>query len=217
MNRITSHMILPVADREKVAFTFDGKKLQAQAGEVISSALIANGIHIFSHHHKDNSPQGIFCANGQCAQCTVMADGVPVKACVTAVAPGMKVETVRGLPKVSAKKEGTPDFGAVPCPEPDVLIIGGGPAGLAAAIELGKLDVSVILVDDKHRLGGKLILQTHKFFGSVEDCHAGTRGIDIATKLETELAQYPSVKVWLNSFAVAAFSDKRIGVVRNGQ
>jgi NADPH-dependent 2,4-dienoyl-CoA reductase/sulfur reductase-like enzyme/Fe-S-cluster-containing hydrogenase component 2 len=210
-------MILPVVEREKVAFTFDGRKLQACAGEMISSALIANGIHIFSHHHKDNSPQGIFCANGQCAQCMVIADGAPVKACVTALTPGMKVETVRGLPKVPAQNGVEAEFGDVPMPEPDVLIIGGGPAGLAAAIELGKLNVSVIVVDDKHRLGGKLVLQTHKFFGSVDDCYAGTRGIDIASKLEEELAQYPSVKVWLNSFAVAAFSDKKIGVIRNGQ
>ena len=69
----------------------------------------------------------------------------------------------------------------------ECLIIGGGPAGLTAAIELGKAGVRALIVDDKHRLGGKLVLQTHKFFGSIEACHAGTRGIDIATKLETEV------------------------------
>jgi hypothetical protein len=31
---------------------------------MISSALIANGINVFGHHHKDGSAQGIFCANG---------------------------------------------------------------------------------------------------------------------------------------------------------
>ena len=40
-------------------------------------------------------------------------------------------------------------------------------------------DFQTLLVDDKDRLGGKLVLQTHKFFGSIEDCYAGTRGIDI--------------------------------------
>jgi flavin-dependent dehydrogenase len=38
-----------------------------------------------------------------------------------------------------------------------VLIIGGGPAGLSAAIELGKLGIQTLLIDDKHRLGGKLV------------------------------------------------------------
>jgi len=53
----------------------------------------------------------------------------------------------------------------------------------------------VLLVDDKHRLGGKLVLQTHSFFGSVADCYAGTRGIDIASILEEELAE-KTVAVW---------------------
>ncbi|MDD2773780.1 MAG: FAD-dependent oxidoreductase [Elusimicrobiales bacterium] len=216
MNRIKEHMILPVPERKPVSFTFDGKKLASYEGEVISSALIANGIHIFSRHHKDGSPQGIFCANGQCAQCTVMAGGAPVKACMTPVAPGLKVETVKGLPQIGGA-DGKPVFEGPAEHEPDALIIGGGPAGLAAAIELGKLGLQVILLDDKHRLGGKLVLQTHKFFGSVEDCHAGTRGIDIASKLEDELAQYPSVKVWLNTFAAAVFSDKKIGAIKDGR
>lgn len=216
MNRIKKHMILPVTEKEMVSFSFDGRKLEAPAGEVISSALIANGIHVFSHHHKDGSPQGIYCANGQCAQCTVIADGLPVKSCITPVAAGMDVRTLDGLPEALAPKNGL-ELGEAQTLEPDVLIVGGGPAGLAAAIELGRLNASVILVDDKHRLGGKLVLQTHKFFGSVEDCHAGTRGIEIASRLESELSDYPSVKVWLNSMAVAVFSDKKAGIIRDGK
>jgi 2,4-dienoyl-CoA reductase-like NADH-dependent reductase (Old Yellow Enzyme family) len=57
-------------------------------------------------------------------------------------------------------------------------------------------------VDDKHRLGGKLVLQTHKFFGSIEACHAGTRGIDIATQLAGEVAEHASVEIWLEATAV---------------
>ena len=68
--------------------------------------------------------------------------------------------------------------------ETDVLVIGGGPAGITAAIELGRLGIKTLLVDDKHELGGKLTLQTHTFFGSISDCYAGTRGIRIAEILE---------------------------------
>ena len=97
------------------------------------------------------------------------------------------------------------------------MIIGGGPAGLSAAIELGKLGLKVILVDDKHRVGGKLVLQTHRFFGSADAVYAGTRGIDIATILETELKKYPSVEVWLKSTCLAVFSDKKVGILKNGE
>jgi sarcosine oxidase subunit alpha len=70
-HRITKHPILEIPEKTGVSFTWNGKKLTGYEGEMISSALFASGIHIFGHHHKDNSPQGIFCANGQCSQCIV--------------------------------------------------------------------------------------------------------------------------------------------------
>ncbi|MFN2273055.1 MAG: FAD-dependent oxidoreductase, partial [Anaerolineae bacterium] len=160
-------------------------------------------------------PQGIFCANGQCAQCLVMADGLPVKACMTRVAPGMRVEPLDGKP-VLPDAHAVPEMHPISTFEVECLVIGGGPAGLSAAIELGKAGVRTLLVDDKHRLGGKLILQTHKFFGSAEACYAGTRGIDIATKLEEQLHQFENVRVWLNTTALAVFSDRQVGVLREG-
>ena len=57
----------------------------ARENETIASALIANGVLTFGHHPKDGSPQGIFCANGQCSQCMVIADGIPVKSCMETV------------------------------------------------------------------------------------------------------------------------------------
>lgn len=216
MERITEHPVLQPAERAAVKFTFDGKECSALEGEVISTALFANGIKIFSRHKKDDGPQGIFCANGQCAQCSVIADGLTVKSCVTPVRAGMKVETLRGtarLPKTACVVE----FGRVEELEVDALIIGGGPSGLAAAAELGKLGVNTLIIDDKEKFGGKLVLQTHKFFGSVEDCYAGTRGIDIADKLEEQLKDYPSVKAWNNAVCLAIFSDKKVGVLRGDQ
>ncbi len=214
--RIKTHPILPVAARESIEFTWKGQPLQAQAGETIATALFANGIRIFGYHPKDGSPQGIFCANGQCAQCTVIADGLPVKSCMALVKPGMAVEPVLALPKLPESAPVT-GFQPVETLQVDCLIIGGGPAGLSAAIELGQRGIEVLVVDDKHRLGGKLVLQTHRFFGSINACYAGTRGIDIATKLAADLEQYPAIETWLNSTAVAVFSDKKVGVVRDGR
>ena len=98
-----------------------------------------------------------------------------------------------------------------------VLIIGGGPAGLSAAIELGKLGIDTLLIDDKHRLGGKLVLQTHRFFGSANAVYAGTRGIDIATRLEEQVRGFDTVQIWLNSTALAVFSDQKVGILRDGK
>ncbi len=83
--RIDSHPILPPLPEADLEFTFDGRTLRARTGEVISSALYAAGISVFGHHHRDQGAQGIFCVNGQCSQCTVVADGRPVKSCMPLV------------------------------------------------------------------------------------------------------------------------------------
>jgi sarcosine oxidase, subunit alpha len=213
--RITQHPILPIPERRPIEFYWQEQKLNAYEGETIASALFANGIRIFGHHPKDGSPQGIFCANGQCAQCMVLAGPVPVKACVELVAPGMKVNPVEGLPALPQEIE-IPPFKEIKEISVQVLIIGGGPAGLSAAIELGKYGIKTLLIDDKHRLGGKLVLQTHRFFGSTSAVYAGTRGIDIATRLKKEVRALPTVEVWLDSTALAVFSDQKIGILKNG-
>lgn len=210
-NRIDSHPILQPRSLPSVEFTFDGVRIMACEGETIASALFASGIKVFGHHHKDGGAQGIFCANGQCSQCTVVADGKPVKSCMVLVESGMEVESVDGHPALpeDSKKEGLERPYEVHVP---VLVLGGGPAGLCASIELSKLGVEVLVVDDKPELGGKLTLQTHGFFGSVADCYAGVRGVDIGHKLAKEVEELSSVEVWTDSTALGLFFDGKIGV-----
>jgi len=217
-SRIKKHPILSIDETSKyVTFTFNGQELKAKPGEMISSALFAHGIHIFGHHNKDDSPQGMFCANGQCAQCLVIADGIPVKSCITPVAEGMKVKSLDGLPELLKDDEVVKSGGNVPIVDTQVLIIGGGPAGMSAAIELGKMGVQCIICDDKQVLGGKLSLQTHNFFGSIRDCFAGTRGMDIGDNLSVLVENEKTIDVWTNSPVAGVFVDGLIGVVKDGR
>jgi NADPH-dependent 2,4-dienoyl-CoA reductase/sulfur reductase-like enzyme/Pyruvate/2-oxoacid:ferredoxin oxidoreductase delta subunit len=212
MNRITRHPILSAAaDRRLVSFSFDGKRLEGYEGEALSSSLAAAGIEVFSRHARDGGPQGLFCANGQCSQCSVLVNGRARKACVTPLEEGMELATLEGLPELPPSDL---PFSGSPVEElsADVLVIGGGPAGLAAARELALLGLSVVLADDKSRLGGKLVLQTHKFFGSEADCGAGSRGIEIAKRLEGELRELESVRILADSPVVALFKDRKAGV-----
>ncbi|MEA1967919.1 MAG: FAD-dependent oxidoreductase [Thermodesulfobacteriota bacterium] len=212
--RITQHPVLDIEQKEDISFSWNGKKLTGKKDEMISSALFANGIQIFGHHQKDSSPQGMFCANGQCSQCLVIVDGLPVKSCMTALRQGMKVKSVEGLPEVP-EADGQNEYKTVETMDVEVLIIGAGPAGLSAALELGKSGIKTLLIDDKDKPGGKLVLQTHKFFGSVEDSYAGTRGFKIGTILENDLKEFDCVDLWLNTTAVGVFSDKIVGVVKD--
>lgn len=215
LNRIESHPILPIPEKETLEFSWQGQKLTAKQDETIAAALIANGIDVFGHHPKDGSPLGLFCANGQCSQCLVLLEGRPVKACMTKVRAGADIRPADGLPDIASLSADPLDASLdtlqkiIDIP---VLIIGGGPAGLSAALELGQLGVKTLLVDDKSSLGGKLVLQTHRFFGSTSAVHAGTRGIDIARKLAGQLEEYPSIETWLDTTAIAIYEDQVVGL-----
>ena len=50
--------------------------------------------------------------------------------------------------------------------ERDLIVIGGGPAGLSAAKIALEAGMKVTIIERASRLGGQLIKQTHKFFGS---------------------------------------------------
>ncbi|MCX7024441.1 MAG: FAD-dependent oxidoreductase [Spirochaetes bacterium] len=215
MNRILHHPVLDVpGGRREVDFLFDGVPSRGYEGEILSSALFAAGYKRFSVHRKGEAPQGIFCANGQCSQCTVIVNGLARKSCVTPLAAGMDVRTLVGIPILPAdnRPRGRMEKKSV---ETDILVIGGGPSGLSAAMELAGMGFSVVLADDKERLGGKLVLQTHKFFGSEEDCYAGTRGVDIARKLEADLRSIPNVMILANSPVVGIYKDRKAGVYVN--
>ena len=73
----------------------------------------------------------------------------------------------------------------------------------------------MILVDDKDRLGGKLVLQTHKFFGSMADCYAGTRGTDIAKILEKEARSRENITIMTSSTVVGIYSDRKAGIYQD--
>ncbi|MDP2808380.1 MAG: FAD-dependent oxidoreductase, partial [bacterium] len=88
---------------------------------------------------------------------------------------------------------------------PDFLIIGGGPAGLMAALAASDFGLKPLVIDENQRLGGQLIKQTHMFFGSKAE-RAGTRGFDIGTELAGEMEKR-GIEVWSNSPAVGYYPD----------
>jgi len=70
------------------------------------------------------------------------------------------------------------DHGYLHC---DVLIIGAGPAGLAAALAAGRAGLRVILADEDFRMGGRLNAETFEVDGTASDAWAR----DTVTELTT--------------------------------
>ncbi len=216
MREIKQHPVLTVKEKKHVIFTFNGQDYYGVKGEPVSSALIANGIQIFSLHHKNNAAQGIFCANGQCSHCTVLINGFPVKSCITPLEENMDIRRLEGLPELP-KADDAPGESFDIQHQCDVLVIGGGPSGLTAALELADAGFTVIIADDKAHLGGKLLLQTHKFFGSKADCYAGTRGHEIAIILEKQVRAHENITVKTDTMVAGIYKDSKAGLFINNK
>ncbi len=93
----------------------------------------------------------------------------------------------------------------------DVLVVGGGAAGLCAAAEAARAGAHVTIVESDLHLGGQLVKQTHKFFGS-KDEYAGTRGYKIAEILLDEINQHSSkVDIHTNTTVTGYYpADQRL-------
>ncbi len=97
--------------------------------------------------------------------------------------------------------------------EKELVIIGGGPAGLCAAISAAESGASVLIIERNKKLGGQLVKQTHMFFGS-EKQYASTRGIDITNILLNKLNDYKeNVEILTETTVVGMFEDGVITVL----
>jgi sarcosine oxidase subunit alpha len=98
----------------------------------------------------------------------------------------------------------------------EVLVVGAGPAGLMAAIHAAEAGAEVLLAERSLKLGGQLIKQTHKFFGSKAE-FAGERGIDIADKLIMSSQDIKSLTIWKNAVVLGIYPDGVVTISHNGK
>ncbi len=95
----------------------------------------------------------------------------------------------------------------------EAVVIGAGPAGLCAAQKLLDGGAKVCLIDRNASLGGQLIKQTHKFFGS-EKQYASKRGIDIMNILIEEIKGHENLEIFTETSVVGMYQDKVIACLK---
>ncbi|MGA8195242.1 MAG: FAD-dependent oxidoreductase, partial [Acetobacteraceae bacterium] len=149
--RLSHPSIRPVG--RSITFRFDATPIPALEGETVAAALSAAGILAF-RRTASGVPRGLHCGMGACFDCVVTVDGrIGQRACMTRVADGMIV-TGDAIPPLAA-------LGAEPtgvqaderaC---DVLVVGAGPAGLAAAIAAAETGAGVVVLDERSATGGQ--------------------------------------------------------------
>ena len=92
----------------------------------------------------------------------------------------------------------------------DVVVIGGGPAGMGAAIECSKTGASVLLLERDGRLGGILNQCIHNGFG-LHYFNEELTGPEYANRFE-ELIKKSNVDIQLNTF-VTSIDGKKVSYV----
>jgi len=213
--RIWKHPIIDFERGRTVRFYLDGKEMKGYEGETVVAALYASGIKVYSKSAKYNRPRGFFCGIGKCSSCLMRVNDIPhTRICTTLVEEGMKVEYEKGKGELPAEGEVEVERDKV---DTDLVVVGGGPAGLSAAITAAKLGVDVFLIDENPKAGGQLIKQTHKFFGS-KSTYAGIRGIEIAKILLKELRE-TNAKFILGTSVVGKYERKKhlLAAVQNNR
>ncbi len=134
-----------------LAFHFDGQLFPAAPGETIAAALAAAG-ELALRETRTDELRGPFCGMGVCHECLVSADGQTVRACMTLVQDGMAV--FRHHPRLARANPQHPP-GRPEILQTDVAIVGGGPAGLAAAIAAARSGLDVVIIDERKQPGGQ--------------------------------------------------------------
>ena len=188
-----------------ISFRFDDRRIEALEGETIGAALSAAGITTL-RRTPSGAPRGLFCGMGACFDCVVTVDGrIGQRACLTPVAAGMLVES--GFPAELASD-------AAPLAEErdcDVLVVGGGVAGLSAGIAAAEAGASVVVLDERQAPGGqfaKALAPSHT------DAAPDVRfrlGIDLRAR-----AERAGVRVETGATVWGAFAPEEIAAIVRG-
>lgn len=191
-------------EKAPIVASFSGRTIRASAGQSVAAALLASGEVTFRRTATDE-PRGLFCGMGVCFDCMVTIDGKPhQRACMTALSDGMRIEPDRGLaadpsPGIMGARERS-------C---DLLVIGGGPAGLAGATAAAQAGLDVVLVDERSALGGQYYKQPAGPAAPAPDAQArrGAARVDAARSAGVELLSGVAVWAAFDSGTIAAVSD----------
>ncbi|MFF3467357.1 sarcosine oxidase subunit delta family protein [Streptomyces sp. NPDC002619] len=142
-----------------LTFTFDGTEYQGYEGDTLASALLANGVIQAGTSIKLGRPRGIFSAGVEEPNAVIQIEAPFPEPML----PATTVELYDGLVASSLPGQGRlatePDparYDAVHA-HCDLLVVGAGPAGLAAAAAAARSGARVILADDQPELGGSLL------------------------------------------------------------
>lgn len=140
-------------------FTVDGREMTGHPGDTVASAMLANGRVEVAPSLYRGRPRGIVAAGVEEPNALLQIDGPHAEGML----PATTVELYDGASATNLSGRGRLGPTADPAvydkkyAHTDVLVVGAGPAGLAAAAAAAGSGARVILVDDQPEPGGSLL------------------------------------------------------------
>jgi NADPH-dependent 2,4-dienoyl-CoA reductase/sulfur reductase-like enzyme len=209
--RISSSGVERVSER--IEFTFEGKAIAAYPGESLAAALIAADIAAF-RRTRTNARRGPFCGMGVCGECRVLVNGSPVRACMEPARAGADVRIAPAFAPAdghTADASASNNWSEI---RTDVLVVGGGPAGLAAARVAASAGLDVLVDDERRKPGGQYFKQPADGF-RIDEARVDAQFAEGMRLLHA--ARAAGAKIVSNATVWGAFGPDAIAAVIDGR
>lgn len=246
-----------INEKEVIKFSFDGKIYLGYRGDTLSSALLANGVHLIGRSFKYHRPRGILSSGSEEPNAIVTFDRgegkiTPnVRATTLEIFEGLQVFSQNSYPNLKfdigafnnifsmffpagfynktfmwpksfwdkvyepfirnlaglgpAPINEDPDNYASSYGHCETLIIGSGPAGIAAALTASQKEGRVILVDEQSEIGGSLLSSSNK---KIDNMSADQWLSEVRSKLEKS----NNVKIMTRTTAIGYWHDNFVAL-----
>lgn len=155
---MTGYRNIPVEEGSEATVSFNGRELAARAGEPLAATLLANGVRTVGSGIYSDRPRGIVGLGPEEPCGYVRVDSAPTESMVQATRveayDGLCARSLKGYARLPEGEEAPRgDRVWAHC---DVLVVGAGPAGVAAAAAAARAGARVILACDGPQPGGGL-------------------------------------------------------------
>ena len=200
---------------KEIEIFIDNHPIRAYEGESIAAVLTAIGIRQIRHAPQLMDPRGLYCCMGSCYGCLVTVNGQPnERACVTPVQAGQRIKLQEEFGRPT---EGAADSARLVRREVPLVIIGGGPGGLSAAIAAAKAGAKVLVIDENLQPGGQIYRQLPKTFQALEPGRLGTDYVDGLSLLKEVQNLSDAITIWNDALMWSVFESNQLAIARGNQ
>ncbi|MDO5617973.1 MAG: sarcosine oxidase subunit alpha family protein [Kocuria sp.] len=195
-----------------LTFTVDGREFQGHPGDTVASALLANGVITCADSMYRARPRGVLAAGVEepnallkvTARHAVDVDESMLPSTTVELIEGLNATHLRGLGHLDpATDEAYYDHKYV---HTDVLVIGAGPAGLAAAAQAAATGARVLLMDDQPAPGGSLL-------SSRDEQINGVPALDWVQHTIADFEQQPEATYLARTTAIGSYDSNYVVAV----